>query len=181
MPFMKHFPELEPIRKDIEGKRVAIVGNSPCIFDGKYGFDIDNHDFIIRFNRGFITKEECQGSRTDLLILACPLSLAEKDLFHPKYIANRSGSYKNDFADFTINNYDRAVMKESLGSQPSTGFMAVNICLAFSAKEIDLYGFDGTGISYPNDKYYKTLHNMSKEMEILKGWQSIGMIKINGY
>ena len=177
----ERFPELEPMRKDIEGKRVAIVGNSPCIFDGKYDKDIDNHDFVIRFNKGFISKEECQGSRTDLLILACPLSISEKDLFHPKYVANRSGSYKNDFADFTINNYDRAMMKESLGSQPSTGFMAVNICLAFNAKEIDLYGFDGSGISYPNDKYYKTLHNMSKEMEILKGWQNVGMIKINGY
>ena len=31
-----------------------------------------------------------------------------------------------------------------------------------------------------SSSFYTYLHDMSKEMEILKGWQSVGMIKING-
>ena len=174
---MEHYPELSSMRPEIEGKRVAIVGNSPCIFDGKYGKDIDSHDFIIRFNKGFVKDGECQGTRTDLLILACPMSGNEISMFKPKYVANRSRSYINK-ADFIINSRERAIMKQSLGFQPSTGFIAVNICLYFGASKIDLYGFDGSGVSYPNDPKYKTQHDMKKEFEVYKGYEAVGLLKI---
>ncbi|MBO7693658.1 MAG: glycosyltransferase family 29 protein [Methanobrevibacter sp.] len=173
------YPELSSMRPEIQEKRIAIVGDSLCIFDGKYGKDIDGHDFIIRFNKGFIKDGECQGTRTDLLILACPMSGNEISMFKPRYVANRSRSYVNK-ADFTINSYERAVMKNALGKQPSTGFMAVNICLTFGAKEINLFGFDGSGISYPNEPNYKTQHDMKKELEIYKGYEAVGLLKIHG-
>lgn len=178
MNFINHYPELEKIYKEINGKNVCLVGNSPTIFRKKYGKEIDEHDFVIRFNKGFIKDGEYQGTRTDLLILACPMSGNEISMFKPRYVANRSRSYVNK-ADFTINSYERAVMKNALGKQPSTGFMAVNICLTFGAKKIDLYGFDGSGISYPNDPKYKTQHDMKKELEIYKGYEAVGLLKIH--
>ena len=137
MPFMEHYPELSSMRPEIEGKRIAIVGNSPCIFSGKHGKEIDECDFVIRFNRGIPLNEECQGTKTDAVFCACTLSGNEVNMYKARYIINRSGNYKNYLASFTINNRDRALMKAGLGSQPSTGFMAVNICLYFKAGMID--------------------------------------------
>ena len=177
---MEHYPELSAMRPEIQGKRIAIVGNSPCIFDGKYGKEIDGCAFVIRFNHGIPLNEECQGTKTDAVFCACTLSGNEVNMYKPRYIINRSGNYKNYLASFTINNRDRALMKAGLGSQPSTGFMAVNICLTFGAKEINLFGFNGTGISYPNDPKYKTQHDMKKELEVYKGYEAIGLLKIHG-
>lgn len=172
------YPELEPIRKEIEGKRIAIVGNASTIFEKQNGEKIDNHDFVIRFNRGFICDPKCQGSKTSLLILACPMNDYEAKSFKAKYIANRSKSYKNAYANFTINNLQRAIMKECLGSQPSSGFMAINICLYFKAAKVDLYGFDWISQSWPNDPKYQTLHDYNKERGVIMGWQSVGLVSI---
>ena len=172
------YPELEPIRKEIEGKNVCIVGNAKSIFDKKNGLEIDRHDFIIRFNRGFICDKKSQGSKTSLLILACILQDYEIKSFNPKYVANRSKSYLNN-ADFTINNTERAIMKDGIGSQPSSGFMAINICLSFGAKHIDLYGFDWEATpTFYNDPNYMTQHNYNKEHEIINGYVSAGLVSI---
>ena len=176
---IEKYPELLPIKDEIQGKRVAIVGNASSVFNCEYGSEIDNHDFIIRFNKGFITKPKCQGTKTSLLILACALTEKEKDSFNSKYIANRSRSYINSFADFTINSRERAVMKNAIGSQPSSGFMAINICLYFGAKSIDLYGFDwGNTKTFYNPEDYQTQHNYSKEREIMAGYEANRLINI---
>lgn len=173
------YSELLPIKSEIKGKRVAVIGNASSIFGSKYGPEIDNHDFVIRFNRGFITKPESQGTKTSLLILACALTEEEKNSFNAKYIANRSRTYINNFANFTINSHERAVMKQGIGAQPSSGFMAVNICLYFGAKSIDLYGFDwGNTKTFYNPEDYQTQHNYSKEREIMSGYEANGLIKI---
>ena len=173
------YPELAQIEPEINGKRIAIVGNAKSIFDKKNGDDIDNHDFVIRFNKGFICDPKSQGIKTSLLILACPLEECLAKSFHSKYIANRSKSYRNMYADFTINNTERAIMKEGIGSQPSSGFMAINICLSFGASHIDLYGFDWEATpTFYNDPNYVTLHDYNKEHEIIKGYVSAGLVSI---
>ena len=174
-----HYPELLPIRNEIEGKRIAIVGNAKSIFDTKYGKEIDSHDFVIRFNHGVPIKEESQGSKTDAVFLACTLSDDEIKKYKACYLINRSGNYYNRLASFTINSSDRALMKEGLGRQPSTGFMAINICLTFNAKEIDLYGFDWVSPTYYNPEGYKTDHDYDKESEVIKGYEAVGLLKIH--
>lgn len=173
-----HYPELYPMKQDIEGKRVAIVGNAQSLLDQHYGSEIDDHDFIIRFNRGFIIKPEAQGTKTTLLITATDLTDDELKRYNAKYTANRSANYHSN-TDFTINSWERCKMASAIGSQPSTGFMALNICLYFGAKEIDLYGFDHINQnSWPNPEGYVTPHNYSKEQEILRGYEVNGLINI---
>lgn len=175
-----HYPELYSIKPEIEGKRVAIVGNAKSIFDHQFGQEIDNHDFVIRFNRGFIIKPECQGTKTTFLITAANLSDEEISRYNAKYTANRSCNYTSN-TDFTINSRERCIMAGGIGAQPSTGFMAVNICLCFGAKEIDLYGFDFEKTpSWPNKEGYKTQHNYQKERDILFGYEIRNMINIKG-
>jgi len=178
MPLMEHYPELLSMKPEIQGKRVAIVGNAQNIFDFTNGKEIDKNDFIIRFNRGFIIKPECQGERTDFLITAANLSDYDLSRFNAKYTANRSNNYTSN-CDFTINNRDRGILANALGSQPSTGFMAINICLYFGAKEINLYGFDwGKTETWYHTQKEICQHNYSKEAEVIRGYEVNGLIKI---
>lgn len=175
------YMEIYPIKEAIRGRTVAIVGNAKSLFERKYGEDIDDHEFIVRFNKGFITRPECQGTRTNFLILACPLSKNEIGSYGAEYAANRSASssYGNK-VPFTIGNIERQNMKNYLGAQPSSGFMAVDICLYFGAKSIDLYGFDFESTpTFYNPKDYKTQHDYSKEKEVMLKYESLGYIKIN--
>ena len=177
----RHYLELEPIRQDIQGKSVAIVGNAQNIFDFTDGKEIDKKDFIIRFNRGFIIKPECQGKRTDFLITATNLSDYDLSRFNAKYTANRSNNYHSN-CDFTINNRDRCLLAGALGSQPSTGFMAINICLYFGAKEINLYGFDfGNTETWYHTQKEQCQHNYNKEQEVIKGYVVNGLVKIKRF
>ena len=163
----------------INGKSVAIVGNARTIFDGSYGSEIDSHDIVIRFNKGFIYYPESQGRRTDILILACLLRDDEREGYHAKYIINRSRSYRNP-AHFTISTDDRMALKEKLGSQPSSGFMAIDLCLFARAKHIDLYGFAGfSANTFYNDPNYQTQHNYDKEQEYIQQYQEQGLLTIH--
>ena len=173
------YPELCVLKDEIRDKRVAIVGNAKSQFEKEYGEQIDGHDFIIRFNRGFITKPKNQGTKTSMVILACLLTEKEAKEYGAKYIVNRSRNYPNKFASLTIGNLQRAIMASGIGAQPSSGFMAVNICLTFGAKEIALFGFDwGESKTFYNPDNYQTQHNYQREKEILKGYEEVGLVKI---
>lgn len=167
-----------PIGEDITGKRVAIVGNAKSIFGKGQGEKIDDHDFIIRFNKGFLYQPIDQGSKTTLLILACMPSKEEIEGFHAKYVCNRSISSKNE--GYTIGTNERMMLKEELGAQPSSGFMAIDICLHFKAKSIDLYGFDFEETpTFYNPVNYKTQHNYANEKRIILKYQRKGLLKIH--
>lgn len=171
---------ITPIKKAIRGKSVAIVGNAASLFDFRYGKEIDNHDFIIRFNKGFITRPECQGTRTNWLICACLLKPEEFNGYHADFMANRSSSYINPF-NFTLSNRDRMTLKARIGRQPSTGFMAIDVCLTAGAKNIDLYGFDFEKTpTFYNPPDYKTDHDYRKEREIVLQYQDAGLLQIKG-
>lgn len=162
------YEEIRPVLEYIKGKSVAIVGNAATIFDQEYGEEIDNHDIIIRFNRGFITKPESQGSRTDIVFLATELNIDEKSVYKAWFYVNRSKSTK--CGDLTIKDEMRARLKSLLGKQPSTGFIAIDICREAKAKSIDIYGFDKNVPTFYNPEGYKTPHDYDKEQEIIKNY-----------
>jgi hypothetical protein len=155
---------LSKILNYLEGKSVAIVGNASSIFDKSNGKAIDSHDVVIRFNKGFVTKPESQGTRTDILIVACKLTLDQKASFKAKYCINRSNRTK--VGEYTLPNSMRFRLKEIIGAQPSSGMLAIELCKG--AKSIDLYGFDGITPTYYNPEGYVTQHNYTKEQEIIK-------------
>lgn len=173
------YKELKKIGAYIKDSRVAIVGNGKTIFDKKWGKEIDDHDFIIRFNKGFYANTDCQGTRTDMLILACNLAKDELDSFKARFVVNRSKHYYN-LTPYTINTQDRMALKEMLGSQPSTGFMAIDICRYFGAKSIDLYGFSGNKApTFYNPVDYVTQHDYDKEQEYIWDFEKQGILKNN--
>lgn len=164
--FKQPFAEIKDVLKYIKGKSVAIVGNAQSIFDKTNGKEIDNHEIVIRFNRGFPTKPESQGTKTSIIILACELTLDEKASYKAMYSINRSRNTR--CGNYTISDHDRALLKARIGSQPSSGFMAIEMCLVAGVKSIDLYGFDGITPTYYNPEGYITQHNYTKEQELIR-------------
>lgn len=177
-PMLLKYPEIQEIGEAIKGKKVAIVGNAESIFSKRQGGSIDSHEFIIRFNKGFIKDKRSQGSKTNLLLLACLLTKEEIESFNAQFVCNRSKSYINP-VPYTIKNEQRALMKLKLGAQPSTGFMAIDICLYFDAKSIDLYGFDWEKTpTFYNPKDYHTQHKYSEEEKIIREYEKQGRLTI---
>lgn len=162
----------------IKGKDVAIVGNAKSLFNKNYGKEIDSHQVIIRFNKGFIIKKESQGTKTDILLLACEISKEDRDSYNARYIVNRSKNYHNS-SDLRISQMDRRLLADKLGSQPSSGFMAIDLCLTANAKSITLYGFDGElSPTFYNPDGYVTRHDYTKEQEILKEYEKSGLLTV---
>lgn len=176
LPFYK---DIQPVIDYIKDKRVAIVGNARSLFMDKYGSEIDKNDVIIRFNKGFITQPESQGTNTTVLILGCEINKPEIDRYNAMFTVNRSGHYRNA-VEYTISNFDRKLLFDKLGSQPSTGFMAVDLCLTAQAKKISLFGFDwGRTDTFYNPKGYETQHDYFQEEKVILEYERAGLLKIN--
>lgn len=160
------------------GKSVAIVGNAQSIFETACGEKIDDAEVVVRFNRGFIENPKAQGKRTDILFLACELTADELQRFNAKYTVNRSD--KTKCGNITLDNVFRRRYRKKYDAYPSSGLMAICMCINADAKSIDLYGFDfGKTPTYYNSDGYVTRHDYDKESEIIKAWQDKGILTIN--
>lgn len=169
---------MDALLNNIKGKRVAIVGNAKSIFDKKNGDLIDSHDFIIRFNRGFIEIPVSQGTKTTMVMLAINLEPEKLKLYNAKWVVNRSNHYDNR-VNYIVPNPDRQRMRDKLEAQPSTGFMAIDLCLYAQAKSIDLFGFDGEKTpTFYNNQNYVTQHNYSKEQELIHLYEKSKLLTI---
>lgn len=173
-----NFDSLYPLKELLKGKTVAIVGNSEKILNTKYGEEIESHDIVIRFNKGFPkSKPESLGKRTDILFLACTLNSIELKIFNARYTVKRSNLCQNN-CDFEVTKIDRCILSQGF-SQPSTGFIAINFALSTKCKSIDLYGFDFfKSPTYYNPKGYKTLHDGMKEADKVFEYQENNLLTI---
>ena len=99
-------------------------------------------------------------------------------LYNAKWVVNRSNRYDN-IVDYIVPNIDRKRMRDKLEAQPSTGFMAIDLCLTAQARHIDLYGFDFEKTkTYYNDPNYITQHKYSEEEKIVLEYQKNGLLTI---
>lgn len=172
------FNNLTQLKDLLKNKRVAIVGNSSKILEKTQGAEIEKHDIVIRFNKGFPQgKPEALGKRTDILFLACTLSNLELKIFNAKYTVKRSNLCQN-VCNFNLDKSDRRQLKQG-GAQASTGFVAINLALSAGAKNIDLYGFDFfKSPTYYNAPDYKTLHNGASEAEKVLEYAENGLLRV---
>lgn len=172
---INEFEALYALKIDLIGKTVAIVGNSSNILKKTQGKDIDAHDVVIRFNKGF--PNEKVGYKTDILFLACTLTAEELKKYNAKYTVRRSKLCQNE-CNFKVSKIDRARLKQN-GAQPSTGYLAVDFALGCNCKKIDLYGFDFfQNTTYYNPVGYQTRHNGIGEQARMLELEKAGLLKI---
>ena len=171
------YDEIREIKRFVRGKTVAIVGNAKSKFDKKDGDKIDAHEVVVRFNKGFVTKPQAQGKRTDILLVACELNLDEKASYKAWFSINRSKNTK--CGDLTISDRPRNALRARVGQQPTTGLMAIDLCLEAGAKSIDLFGFDFEKTpTFYNPEGYITPHDYNAEEKIVRGFQERGLLRI---
>lgn len=177
-PFYRDTPELLDY---IKGKSVAIVGNATSLFASSYGKEIDKADVVIRFNKGFIAYPKSQGNKTSILMLACNLTPDQIKLFNADIVVNRSSRYTN-VADCMFSAMDRKLLKDRFGgTNATTGFIAIDLCMTANAKSITLYGFDWELTpTYYNPLGYKTPHDYKQEEELVRFYEKSGILTVKG-
>ncbi|WP_226577415.1 hypothetical protein [Acuticoccus sediminis] len=157
-------PALGPGAKDaaavvgplVAGRSVALIGNATSLLDDPPP-RIDDHDVIVRINRGAHVAEQLGtiGSRTDILLLAgrrmaITLAVDEHLLKHkpghtlfmsvadrrrlPRWLARRMSYYPAAW---------REALEAELGARPSTGAMGIDLFSRLVGDgTLHLYGFD---------------------------------------
>ena len=188
---LDEFRQLHGLFEKLKDKRVAIVGNATSLLGKGQSEEIDAHDIVIRFNKGFPSKDV--GLNTDIVFLACTLTAEELHMYR-KYnytcaFVKRSKLCGNA-CEYDLHSTDRTRYaqvpcayraKTSPGklSQASTGFLAIQFALSTECKSIDLYGFDFFKTdTYYNPLGYQTLHNGNKEAEKVLEYEKYGLLKI---
>lgn len=183
----RDFGTLINLKPWLHNSSVAIVGNARSMLSKGYGQEIDAHDIVIRFNKGF-PKEEV-GYKTDILFLACTLSQNELGQYGSPVTIKRSKLSTNN-TDFVLEAADRYFLRQAPTAailtsgqsccQASTGLLAINFALSCRPKSIDLYGFDFFNTdTYYNPPGYITLHNPKKEAVKILEYQEAGLLKIH--
>ena len=74
----------------------------------------------------------------------------------------------------------RARLRAWIGKQPSSGFMAIDLCREAGAAKIDLYGFDFEKTpTFYNPADYVTQHDYASEEAIVCNMAKLGILTIN--
>ena len=137
----------------VAGKTVAVVGNAQYLLETSTGAEIDRHEVVVRFNKGFVIAPESQGSRTTIHCLATDVSVAELRKHAPQativYVSpircflNRDmRRLENQCICVPINQWKE--LSRRMGNlRPSAGLIILDHLLHnCSAKKVSLFGFD---------------------------------------
>ncbi len=180
-------------------KNIALVGSSANLISNYYGFEIDQFDEIIRFNRApTIGFESFVGSKTTIRVVnnhvfkgIPPDDRFKIDSQPPNFIKNEknckiiSVQYKKEYGDgkkyinetsevFFMDDLNFLSKKYNLNKSPTAGFRMLYILIQNNYKPT-LYGFGLNEDDKPTHYWEKlnhksTFHNLNKEREIIKKW-----------
>ena len=164
----------------INGKHVAVVGNSKNISQRKDGIRIDAHDVVIRFNFAFPEPElsESLGNRTDIMI--CARGILQRvhrkesqwnmlSRRHPN--THLIGRHPTGFLEYHLPKKALNECKELISKEPTTGAITVHSLMTiFNPAWVTVFGFDGlkSGVWYSNYREFppeKNSHYHSPERE----------------
>lgn len=145
----------------LDGKSVAIVGNSSSLLTTAQGALIDSHDVIIRMNKGFPISPAAQGSHLDVWCFSnidmarqAPAGFAAPHAvwMSPKLRHELDGSV--DCCFYPILRWRR--LRARLGAPPSVGAMTVDLVSCARPASVSIFGFDfkrsGTFYMASNEK-----------------------------
>ena len=163
-----------------QGKSVAVVGNSRMIMTREDGGLIDSCDVVVRFNRQFPVRPECQGARTDI----CSLS---RNMIRGRRFSKPDSCpdvkfYRCDISlEFT--QYVQAEMGLPSRKLPSSGARMLHYLLEAGALHTYVFGFDGLRTADWNSpkKRHHRAHSRSAEVANLAYFASLPDFTVQTY
>lgn len=141
---------LEKIQSLINGKDIALVGNSRNVLGS--AFPVDKHDVVIRMNGAWKLPDDMIqsiGSKLDILCISghkkeidsIVATLPNVVWMSPKSRDNLSDSARDKLSFYPLEWWEE--LYKEIGSRPSTGCMAVDmIRRSIGDGHLTLYGFD---------------------------------------
>lgn len=137
------------LMQNLDGKAVAIIGNSRALAEKAFGSEIDGADTIIRMNRAPIPSLSSHGTRTDWLALATSLPKADLARIQPgrilwmshkrkrlhRWMVAIDGFYLHPIPQFRQ-------LSDELSAPPTTGLMIIDLVAKSNANSVSLFGFD---------------------------------------
>lgn len=134
--------------KWFENKTIAIVGNALHLFEKSLGKEIDNHNVVVRINKGYLNlNKKCQGIKTDVLSYNNYAMIDRHlDLVKDMKLIHMSEKFRTkkmiEGIFFYPLNYLIDLKKKLSHDRPSTGLMIIDYIISCNPKSINLYGFD---------------------------------------
>ncbi len=173
---LKRWVKAEELFDALDGKSVAIVGNSPSLGVQSHGPLIDEHDVVLRMNRGPILSRASHGAKTDILATSIPISSGLVDVRQARFVLWMTPKR----ARMPVWMFKRNVTyvhprRESLrlaakfNARPSTGAMVVELMRLSPASKVSLFGFDGfvTGSLSALQPRTKVPHDFNREQQYI--------------
>jgi hypothetical protein len=169
------------LRKLIDNKSVAIVGNAKKLLNQSYGKDIDSHDVVIRINRGFtlakdVRYEKTHGNKTDIVMVNLVRSINN----FPRYekipykiiqmtSCNPSGPFANQ-VEFSCRDVMMNPLLDLFSSvKPTTGLRVLHVVSLLNPLSVSVFGFDwkqeSPSFYGSNDNWHTEGHDYLKEKE----------------
>ena len=154
------FLPLTPLLDSLRDRRVAVVGNASSLLTQAHGQAIDDHECVIRFNRGFMVQSPAAlGSRMDIWALGARQDVKTLDAIEthrpvtavwartPDCAARRhfEAHARGRWPELVL--YDPALREQITqaleNTRPTTGLLMIAaLVLRSQASQIDVYGFD---------------------------------------
>ena len=183
-------PRLMALSEWGEGRSVAIVGNAESLFAARGGEAIDSHDLVLRINRGFITRPESQGTRTDLVCLATKIAPEEARREFGNATIVLASPYRSNTSSGMLhptNNplcYPFTAWRELCvqvdEKPPSAGLIAVDIARRFmKARSVSLFGFDWKATkTFYRRELRRGIHDWPAERRHIEKWAMEGWLHL---
>ena len=141
-----------------KGKSIAVVGSGSSVLSGEYGLEIENHDIVVRINRGYPYERyrKYVGSRTDIWSFGMgnreDLRIKFNKMFsdrrysmYPWFVSSWVPKYlREDPRHITLPpGFSKAAMSKCGGTPATTGMDTIHfIVVGTECKSLSLYGLD---------------------------------------
>jgi hypothetical protein len=159
--------DFSKIQKLCEGKKIALVGNSPKLVLKKT--NIDTYDVVIRINLLPMDKHKhLVGKRCDILMLSTgPINLINKN-FIKLYLTNKNRHFtkygRGEVVHYPLEWWNK--LHNLLGFRPSSGAMSIHFLTELlKDTDITLFGFEHVNTTWWEGKIYQknNPHNYKAE------------------
>ncbi|SDR47152.1 glycosyltransferase family 29 protein [Pseudovibrio sp. Tun.PSC04-5.I4] len=172
------------LRKDIAGKRIAVVGNAQSLSAGNHGSEIDQHDLVMRLNRCVIPHTRTHGQKISWVVtcqefpkgFVCSKRIqrviwthASKVFSLPKWLSHHTGLV------YLLQKSQLSRYHARINWKPSTGFRLLCLLEELGGyDQINIYGFDffvtPTNTNHIECEEARRNHNYTGEREEVMNW-----------